>query len=85
MPTAPIIVCSIVIGTQTLKGAAVEAAAVGEANLVLRDVGRVTLIRTHPLVDIDPASDTTAAPMTLGVGLGLGVVDPVQRTKGSYR
>jgi hypothetical protein len=81
MPTAPTIAYSIVIGTQTSKGAVVVAAVVvGEGNLALRDVGLVTLIRTRPLVDLDPASDTTAAHMTLGVGLGPGVVDRVPRT-----
>ena len=80
MPTAPTIAYSIVIGTQTSKEEAVVAAeVVEEGNLALQDVGHVTLIRTRPLVGIDPASDTTAAHMTLGVGLGPGVVDRLQR------
>ena len=53
-----------------------------EGNLALQDVGPVNLIRTHPPVDINPASDTTAAHITLGVGLGPGVVDRVPRIKG---
>ena len=61
----------------------VAAAVVGEGNLALRDVGRVTLIRTRPLVDTDPVSGTTAAHMTLGVGLGPGVVDRLPRIKGA--
>jgi hypothetical protein len=84
MPAAPTIAYNIVIGTQTSKGAVVVVAAVvGEGNLALRDVGRATLIRTRPPVDLDPASDTTAAHMTLGVGLGPGVVDRLPRTKGA--
>jgi hypothetical protein len=84
MPTAPTIVYSIVIGMQTSKEAAVEAAAMvvaGEGNLALRDVVHVTLIRIRLPVGIDPALGTTAAHMTLDVGLGPGVVDRVQRTK----
>lgn len=86
MPTALTIAYSIVIGRKTSKEEAVVAAVVvEEGNLAFRDVGRVILIRTRPLVDIDPASDTIAAHMTLGVGLGPRVVDRLQRTKGSYR
>jgi hypothetical protein len=85
MLTAPTIAYSIVIGRKTSKGAVVAAVVGGEGYLALRDVDRVTLIRTRPLVDLDPASDTTAAHMTLGVGLGPGVADRVPRTKGFYR
>jgi len=81
MPTASTIACSIVIGTQTSKEGAVAAEVVEEGNLALPDVGHVIPIRTRPLVDIEPASDTTAARMTSGVGLGLGAVDRVQSTK----
>ena len=81
MPTAPTIAYSIVIGTQTSKEAEVVAA-VGEGNLALRDVGRVTPIRIRPSVDFDPASDMTAAHMILDVGLGPGVLNHEVRILG---
>ena len=56
MPTAPTIAYSIVIGTKTSEEEAVAAVeVVEEGNPALQDAGRVTLIRTPRLVDIEPA------------------------------
>jgi hypothetical protein len=72
MPAVPTIARIYVSGrtSQAAAGAEVAGAAAvaGEVNPVPRDAGRVTLIRTPPRADTRPASDTTAALMTLRAG-----------------